>query len=68
MKNVIKFSAPLRPNDTEEQTDGCRNNPEICSFYGIDSVCALVREDNICYKPSKAWAKQYAKLKSNESQ
>lgn len=25
----LKFSAPLRPNDTEEQTDGCKKNPAM---------------------------------------
>lgn len=43
---------------------GCRaNNPDICGNNGMDGVCAFVREDCICKKPSRAWKRQYNKLK-----
>ena len=60
----IPFKAPLHEMDTEDQTFGCRaNNPDICAFNGITDVCAFTRPDCICKKPSRAWKKQYAKLK-----
>lgn len=68
MKKEIKiaFKAPLNELDTEEQTYGCRaNNPDICKNNGIPNVCAFVREDCICKQPSKAWKKQYLKLKED---
>ena len=59
----ISFHAPLNEKDTEEQTYGCRaNNPDIC-FYNSSSCCALTKEDCICTRPSRAWKKQYQKLK-----
>ena len=62
----IDFKAPLNALDTEEQTYGCRaNNPDICKNNGIPNVCAFERKDCICKKPSKAWKKQYLKLKEN---
>lgn len=66
MKNSLKFSfnAPLHSEDSETQTYGCRqNNPDICGNNGMPEVCAFIREDGICKKPSRAWKKQYAKLK-----
>lgn len=64
-KNLcVPFNAPLNKEDTEEQTKGCRaNNPDICAFNGITDMCAFTRPDCICKKPSRAWKKQYAKLK-----
>lgn len=63
----VPFSAPLNEGDSEEQTYGCRqNNPGICGANGIEGVCAFVSEDSICKRPSKAWKKQYQKLKSTE--
>ncbi len=60
----VPFNAPLNKEDTEVQTKGCRaNNPDICAFNGIPDVCAFVRQDGICKKPSRAWKKQYLKLK-----
>ncbi|MCR4996118.1 MAG: hypothetical protein K6A61_02330 [Butyrivibrio sp.] len=62
-KIKIPFKAPLNAGDTEIQTYGCRaNNPDICKNNGIQEVCAFVREDCICKKPSKAWKKQYKEL------
>lgn len=66
-KLKIKFSAPLNPGDTENQTYGCRVNPDICSFCDMEKVCAFVREDHICKHPSTKWPKQYAKLKDLEN-
>ena len=60
----IQFNAPLNPQDTELQTYGCRaNNPDICKNNGLPNVCALFSVDYICKKPSRAWKKQYHKLK-----
>ena len=60
----VPFSAPLNKDDTEAQTYGCRaNNPDICSNNGLPGVCAFVCPDCICKKPSRAWKKQYQKLK-----
>ena len=62
----IAFKAPLNDLDTEEQTYGCRaNNPEICRNNGISNVSAFERVDCICKQPSKAWKKQYLKLKGS---
>ena len=60
----ISFNAPLNDLDTETQTYGCRqNNPDICRNNGIPDICAFVCEDGICRKPSRAWKRQYQKLK-----
>ncbi len=60
----IPFNAPLHNLDTETQTYGCRaNNPDICGNNGVPNVCAFVCTDCICKKPSRAWKKQYQKLK-----
>lgn len=64
---VVPFNAPLSEKDTELQTYGCRqNNPDICSNNCMPNICAFVREDGICLKPSRAWKKQYNKLKAEE--
>lgn len=49
-KNIhISFNAPLNPDDTENQTFGCRaNNPDICGNNGIKDICAFCSDDNIC--------------------
>lgn len=61
----IPFNAPLHEQDTETTTFGCRaNNPDICGNNGISNICAFETEDHICYKPSRAWKKQYTKLNS----
>ena len=63
-KNKVPFKAPLKPKDTELQTEGCRqNNPDICKNNGIPELCAFEREDGMCLKPSAAWKKQFYKLK-----
>lgn len=60
----IDFNAPLNEADTELQTVGCRaNNPDICSNCYLPNVCAFASDDGICKRPSRAWKKQYAKLK-----
>lgn len=64
--NTIKipFKAPLNEEDTEIRTYGCRaNNPNICANNGLPNVCAFASDDCICRKPSRAWKKQYEKLK-----
>ena len=60
----ISFSAPLNVLDTDGQTYGCRaNNPDICANNSIPDVCAFTSSDCICHRPSRAWKKQYNKLK-----
>lgn len=68
MKNKrIPFNSPLNSFDTEDQTFGCRaNNPDICGNNGLSNVCAFVTADGICYKPSRAWKKQFQKLKEDQ--
>lgn len=62
----VGFHEPLNPEDTENQTKGCRaNNPDIC-FNQLNPCCAFVREDGICTHPSRAWKRQYYKLKEEE--
>ena len=64
----IKFDAPLHKLDTEFQTFGCRaNNPDICRFYMLDGICAYATHDAVCKKPSRAWKKQFSKLKEDKS-
>ena len=69
MNKKIKFdfNDKLNKEDNKNQTLGCRQkNPDICSSNGIESVCAFASKDGICRKPSRAWKKQYAKLKEEE--
>ena len=64
----IAFSAPLHELDTETQTYGCRaNNPDICANAYLLGTCAFASQDCICKKPSRAWKKQYAKLKEGQA-
>ena len=59
----VPFHANLRDQDSESQTYGCRHsNPDICGSNQLLGVCALVSDDHICRKPSKAWKKQFNKL------
>lgn len=58
-----RLYAPLQPEDTAEQTWGCRySNPAACGRNKMPKVCAFVREDGICTDPPRGWASQYAKL------
>lgn len=60
----VPFAAPLNEKDTEVQTYGCRaNNSDICANNSVPGICAFTTEDGICRKPSRAWKKQYNKLK-----
>jgi hypothetical protein len=68
MKNTPKqqgiYHAPLKPNDTAFQTEGCRHtNPQICGNNSLPDICAFVREDGMCLRPPKSWPKQFEKLK-----
>ena len=66
---TIPFSAPLHEKDTESQTYGCRqNNPDICGNNGLSGMCAFVCDDHICHKPSRAWKRQYQKLKNAKAE
>lgn len=68
MENIIKvgFNEKLNDKDTENMTYGCRQkNPDICKYNGLSGICAFVREDHLCLKPSRAWKNQYNKLKNN---
>ena len=62
----IAFNAPLHPLDTESETFGCRQtNPDICGNNGLPGICAFAADDCICRKPSRAWKKQFQKLKDS---
>lgn len=66
-KIKFDFNDKLNKEDSENQTLGCRQkNPDICSSNGIENICAFASKDSICKKPSRAWKKQYAKLKEEE--
>lgn len=63
----VPFQAPLQQGDSEIVTVGCRaNNPNICANNGLDGVCAFTSVDGLCRRPSRAWKKQYEKLKNAE--
>ena len=67
LKLKVPFKAQLNKVDTENQTWGCRaNNPDICRNNGLEDICAFASSDCICKQPSKAWGKQYGKLKRGE--
>jgi len=61
----MKFDkhTPLHPEDKMQQTYGCRYyNPEICKNVDLEGVCAFVRSDKVCVKPSYSWKKIYLNL------
>lgn len=67
MKSPNIFHQPLHALDTDEKTFGCRHtNSDICSKNGLPQVCALVREDGMCYAPPASWPKQFKKLQQKE--
>jgi hypothetical protein len=69
MKNslIIKFDAPLRPEDKITETYGCRHtNPDICGSNSLRNICAFARSDSICKKPSRSWRKQFESLRAEE--
>lgn len=67
-KLKFDFNDRLNKEDKENQTLWCRQkNPDICSSNGIENICAFASQDCICKKPSRAWKKQYAKLKEEET-
>jgi hypothetical protein len=60
----VPFSAPLRDGDSETQTQGCRSaNRYNCANYQYPGLCAFVRDDLVCRRPSARWKKQYQALK-----
>ena len=62
----IPFNSPLHPQDTEVSTYGCRqNSPDVCGNNGMPGVCAFASDNCICKKPSRAWKKQFQKLKES---
>ena len=66
-KIMVKFSAPIREGDSEDQTFGCRHsNPDICKNMYVSGICAFANDDKICKKPSAAWKKQYLRLSQGE--
>lgn len=67
MKKIFPFESPLNEGDSENQTFGCRKNPDICQNNGLPNICAFTREDCICKKPSKSWKKQFLKLQEKQS-
>ncbi len=63
----FNLSDPLNKQDSETQTYGCRaNNPDICKFCFVENICAFVRDDNICLRPSKKWNQYFKELKENQ--
>ena len=63
----IPFNSPLRVEDTESSTYGCRHsNPDICGANRLFDICAFARDDAMCLKPSASWKKQYHKLKEQQ--
>lgn len=67
-KLKFDFYDKLNKEDKDNRTLGCRQkNPDICSSNGIENICAFASPDGICKKPSRAWKKQYAKLKEEET-
>jgi hypothetical protein len=65
MIKSLKFSAdsPLNELDSDNQTFGCRHrDPEFCKYIDNKDVCAFVRSDCVCKKPSTSWKKNYKKL------
>lgn len=67
-KIIFDFNDELNKEDTENQTFGCRQKkPNICSSNGMENICAFVCKDCICKKPSRAWKKQFLKLKEKSS-
>jgi hypothetical protein len=66
-KQGVGFNAPLHEKDTVYETFGCRaTNPGNCGNAYLDDICAFVRDDNICKRPSRQWKKQYDKLIEQE--
>lgn len=64
MRNENAFHAPLKEEDTETQTVGCRHtNPDICAKNQLPGKCAFVTSDGMCYAPPRSWPKQFKKLK-----
>jgi hypothetical protein len=62
------FHAPLKPKDSETQTEGCRHtNPDICASNALPKVCAFVRNDGMCLKPPALWPKQFRVLSGSLS-
>jgi len=63
------FHAPLKPKDTEKQTEGCRHtNPNICASHSIPRVCAFARPDGMCLKPPQSWPKQFKVLAAKRTE
>jgi hypothetical protein len=55
--------APLRPEDSETRTVGCRHtNPDICSRNQMPKICAFARTDGMCLAPPMSWPQQYRRL------
>ncbi len=62
-RQSARFHEALEPQDTSEQTVGCRHtNPDICAKHSMPAVCAFVRADGMCLAPPKSWPKQFKKL------
>lgn len=59
----IPIRDSLHPEDTENQTFGCRQkNPDICGYCNIENVCAFSSDDKICKHPSAKWKKIFREL------
>lgn len=61
------FDAPLKKQDTEFQTAGCRHtNPDICKNAFLSKKCAFSSDTGICLTPSRSWKKQFKMLQRGE--
>lgn len=59
----FKVTDPLNLKDTETETFGCRHkDPDFCKFIDNKDICAFVRVDSVCKKPSSTWKKYFKKL------
>ncbi len=60
-KNI--FHEPLKPADSDTQTEGCRHsNPDNCASHSLPNICAFVRRDGMCLRPPRSWPKRYKLL------
>lgn len=64
MNYLINRNDPLKKEDTEKQTLGCRcYKPSNCKFCN-GPTCGLSNKSHICTTPPKSWPRQYKILKN----
>lgn len=63
-KLIIPFNALLNTKDMKSTIYMCRQNKlNICGINGLLNNCTFTHFNGICQKPSRAWKRQYNKLK-----